>query len=165
MKIIVLGSGAWGTALAQLLCENGHDVTIWNRAEERVQQMRNTRTNPRLKGISLHPQMQFTADISCVSENEMVVTLTLAEPDEAPYAYFDTMGIETFQVKDAKGNVVMEGFSNDAQIVDGTVILKMDASKTWWRNWMRKNRGRNFPAGTGSRRARPSSPAGAEFRR
>lgn len=40
----------------------------------------------------------------------MVVTLTLAEPDEAPYAYFDTVGIETFQVKDAKGNVVMEGF-------------------------------------------------------
>lgn len=67
---------------------------------------------------------------AAVSENEMVVTLTLAEPDEAPYAYFDTMGIETFQVKDAKGNVVMEGFSNDAQIVDGTVILKMDAS-----NW------------------------------
>ncbi len=63
-----------------------------------------------------------------VQENEMVVTLTLAEPNEAPYMFLETMGIETFQVKDSKGNVVMEGTSNDAQIADGTVTVKADAS-------------------------------------
>ncbi len=31
MKITVLGSGAWGTALALLLLENGNDVTLWRR--------------------------------------------------------------------------------------------------------------------------------------
>ena len=30
MKITVLGSGAWGTALAMLLLENGNDVTLWS---------------------------------------------------------------------------------------------------------------------------------------
>ena len=30
MKITVLGSGAWGTALALLLLENGNDVTLHN---------------------------------------------------------------------------------------------------------------------------------------
>ena len=73
MNITVLGSGAWGTALAQLICENGHDVTLWNRSAERALQMQETRTNPRLKGITLHPQMRFTADISCVAESSMVV--------------------------------------------------------------------------------------------
>ena len=29
MKTAVVGSGAWGTALAIQLCNNGHDVTIW----------------------------------------------------------------------------------------------------------------------------------------
>ena len=31
MKITVLGSGAWGTALALVLLENGNDVTLWSR--------------------------------------------------------------------------------------------------------------------------------------
>ena len=34
MKITVLGSGAWGTALALLLLENVNDVTIWSYTEE-----------------------------------------------------------------------------------------------------------------------------------
>ena len=28
MRISVLGSGSWGTAVAKLLNENGHDVTV-----------------------------------------------------------------------------------------------------------------------------------------
>ena len=31
MKVSVIGSGGWGTALALLLLENGHDVTLWHR--------------------------------------------------------------------------------------------------------------------------------------
>ena len=33
MKITVLGSGGWGTALALVLLENGHDVTLWSYTE------------------------------------------------------------------------------------------------------------------------------------
>ena len=35
MKITVVGSGGWGTALALLLVENGHDVTLWSHRPER----------------------------------------------------------------------------------------------------------------------------------
>ena len=73
MKITVLGSGAWGTALAQLLCLNGHDVTLWNRSAERSVQMSDTRTNPRLKGIILHSAMKFSSQISCIARSELVV--------------------------------------------------------------------------------------------
>ena len=31
MKIAVLGSGSWGTALGQVLAENGHEVVLWGR--------------------------------------------------------------------------------------------------------------------------------------
>ena len=73
MEITMLGSGAWGTALAQLLCKNGHSVTLWNRSRTRVEEMEVTRKNPRLKGISLHEDMKFDADLSCVSTSDMVV--------------------------------------------------------------------------------------------
>ena len=76
MKITMLGSGAWGTALANLLCENGHDVTLWNRSERRVREMAQTRINSRLKDAVLHPNMSFSSEVSCVSACDMVVFAT-----------------------------------------------------------------------------------------
>ena len=35
MKITVVGSGGWGTALALVLEENGHDVTLWSYTGQR----------------------------------------------------------------------------------------------------------------------------------
>ena len=32
-KIGILGAGTWGTALAILLADNGHDVTMWTKIE------------------------------------------------------------------------------------------------------------------------------------
>ena len=29
MNVRVLGTGSWGTALAQVLADNGHDVIMW----------------------------------------------------------------------------------------------------------------------------------------
>ena len=34
MRVCVLGSGGWGTALALVLLENGHDVSLWSFSEE-----------------------------------------------------------------------------------------------------------------------------------
>ncbi len=36
MKIAVIGSGAWGSTLAALVRENGHDVVVWSRRSERA---------------------------------------------------------------------------------------------------------------------------------
>lgn len=73
MEITMLGSGAWGTALANLLCENGHHVTLWNRSESRATEMRRTGFNPRLQDVPLHPCLQISSDLSCVSRSGMVV--------------------------------------------------------------------------------------------
>ena len=35
-NVSVIGAGSWGTALALLLCKNGHDVTVWSYKEEEV---------------------------------------------------------------------------------------------------------------------------------
>ena len=73
MKTAVIGAGAWGTALATLLCRNGHDTTLWCRTPERAEEMAATRVNPRLPQAALPEGLKFSADPACVSGCDMVV--------------------------------------------------------------------------------------------
>ena len=52
MKIAVVGSGGWGTALALVLLENGHEVTLWSFSEKEAEILCKQRENPLLKGIT-----------------------------------------------------------------------------------------------------------------
>lgn len=73
MNITVLGNGAWGTALANLLCENGHTVTLWARNPGSVLQMQKTGQNIRLEGVLLHSGLKFSASLDCVADSELIV--------------------------------------------------------------------------------------------
>lgn len=76
MKITVLGSGGWGTALALLLLENGHDVTLWSYKEEESAALRERRENPVLPGVPLPDGLKLTSDMSCVKGCQAVVLAT-----------------------------------------------------------------------------------------
>ena len=76
MKITVLGSGAWGTALALLLLENGNDVTLWSYTEEESRVLRETHENPMLKGVALPETLKFTTDMAAVKGCGLVVVAT-----------------------------------------------------------------------------------------
>ena len=76
MKITVLGSGGWGTALALLLLDNGNDVTLWSFDSKEAQVLRETRENPMLKGVPLPDALAITTDFSTVPDSELVVMAT-----------------------------------------------------------------------------------------
>ena len=76
MKITVLGSGGWGTALALLLLENGHEVTLWSYTEEESRVLRETRENPMLTGVPLPETMGLTTDMGAVKGCGAVVMAT-----------------------------------------------------------------------------------------
>ena len=97
MKTAVVGAGAWGTALAILLCKNGHDTTLWCRSEARAAEIRDTRVNPRLPKVELPRQLHICADPSCVADCQMVVIASPSFPIRqvlaaiAPYLRPDTL--------------------------------------------------------------------------
>ena len=62
MKIIVLGAGAWGTAVAMSAAQHpaGHAVTLWARDAAQAAQMQTQRHNARyLPGITLAPSLML----------------------------------------------------------------------------------------------------------
>lgn len=70
-SIGVIGAGSWGTTLADLLAKKGHRVTLWAFEEELVAEMEQSRENSiYLKGISLSPNLSFTASLQEVVQDK-----------------------------------------------------------------------------------------------
>ena len=81
MKITVLGAGAWGTALAKVLHENGNAVTIWDINAELLREIQSGRNEKYLSGISLPTNWKTELEFGkAVGGAECVV---IAIPSEA----------------------------------------------------------------------------------
>ncbi len=82
MKITVLGAGAWGTALAKLLHEGKHSVTLWGHDASHLDDLRKAGRNERyLPGIALPHELKLENNLAAaVSGAECVV---VAVPSKA----------------------------------------------------------------------------------
>ena len=60
----VLGAGSWGTALSVLLCENGHQVTVWSIDREEVKMLTEKREHAaKLPGVKLPENLVVTNEL------------------------------------------------------------------------------------------------------
>jgi len=76
MRCAVVGAGAWGTALADLLARNGHDVRLWAYEPDVVESINKKRENVRfLQGHGLPPSVEAMGDILRAVEGAELVTL------------------------------------------------------------------------------------------
>jgi len=77
-KIVVLGAGAWGTALAMTYASSNHDVALWSFEPAHVMQMRETRENTRyLPGLSLAASIRIEDSIArACADAELILIVT-----------------------------------------------------------------------------------------
>ena len=74
MNVAVVGGGAWGTTLADLMARKGASVRLWVREPEVVESINNSHRNELfLPGASLAPTMRATGDIGEAVRNAEVV--------------------------------------------------------------------------------------------
>ena len=77
MKIAVIGSGSWGTALALKGLEAGHQVTMYCRTEEKANYLREYRINPYLPDVVLPLTLEFQHSYSkALQDAEVVLMVT-----------------------------------------------------------------------------------------
>lgn len=114
MNVTVLGAGAWGTALANLLCQNEHAVTLWGHDARHLAQLRETRANPLyLPGIALSPKIKFQEQpAAAVQDAECVV---IAVPSKffrevtRPFSAFDGLAVSVTKGIEYETGLTMSG--------------------------------------------------------
>jgi len=79
-RIIVLGSGAWGTALALSLSRTGRDVTLWAHSPEAAQEIIDAGENVLfLPGFKLPAQITVTGDNAAVAHADIILSVVPSE--------------------------------------------------------------------------------------
>lgn len=75
MRCAIVGGGAWGTALADLLAGAGHEVLLWAREADVVEHINQDHANPRfLSGVTLDHRVKATTDLTqAVRDADLVV--------------------------------------------------------------------------------------------
>ena len=77
VRVGVVGSGAWGTALASLLAKKGHEVTVWCHEPEVARAIRDTGVNPYLEGVTLPEALRAVTGLEeAVSGADLVLSVS-----------------------------------------------------------------------------------------
>ncbi|MEO8319955.1 MAG: NAD(P)H-dependent glycerol-3-phosphate dehydrogenase [Bradyrhizobium sp.] len=75
----VIGAGAYGTALACAVARAGRDVVLYARSAERAAQIKATRQNPKLPGVSVDATIAISADIAVAARAGIILIATPAQ--------------------------------------------------------------------------------------
>ncbi|ARK22871.1 MULTISPECIES: NAD(P)H-dependent glycerol-3-phosphate dehydrogenase [Sporosarcina] len=77
-KVSIIGAGSWGTALAFVLAENGHDSLIWTRRAEQADEINSQHTNNQyLPQVNLPENLNSTSDLQTAVQHAQTIVLAV----------------------------------------------------------------------------------------
>ena len=80
-NIGVIGAGSWGIALALLLSNNGHQVTVWSIIEDEIKMLKeNHEHKDKLPGIKLSETIEYTTDLATAVTGKDLLVLAVPSP-------------------------------------------------------------------------------------
>lgn len=80
-RVSFLGAGSWGTALAILCANNGHQVTIWSKVKAEIDLLRENREHiERLPGVKLPDSIVIEDDLEKACTEQDIIVFSVASP-------------------------------------------------------------------------------------
>ena len=77
IKISVLGTGSWGSAIGDLLNQNGHEVIMWQRDAEKVKAMEVDRKHPFFVDLTFSDEVKFTTDLDSAIKGSLLLVVAV----------------------------------------------------------------------------------------
>ena len=75
-SIGILGAGSWGMALAKLLCDNGHKVSVWTYHSEKLKEYKQTHRYPKLDCV-LPDSINYEADMAKLCRKKDIIMVAV----------------------------------------------------------------------------------------
>lgn len=125
MKVGVIGSGSWGTALANVLADNGQEVLVWGRELSEVNDLKQHKNERYFPSVVLNKSLMATDDIGTLSDSDVIL---LAVPSKA----IESIAMVLNELLEKKVIVinVAKGFHPDTHELMSELITRViDASK------------------------------------
>lgn len=122
VKIGVFGAGTWGMALARMLANTGHQVTVWSAIGAEIDNLIATHTHPNLPGMVVPDSIVFTKELPQVCQGQDILLFAVPSVfvrstarNAAPYIPDDAIIVDV-----AKG-VEPETLLTMTQVIDDTL--------------------------------------------
>lgn len=81
MNIGILGAGSWGSAIALLAADNGHNVMMWSVDENEINMLKEHHEHQtKLPGVILPNNVDFTTDMEAASKGMDMVVIVVPSP-------------------------------------------------------------------------------------
>jgi glycerol-3-phosphate dehydrogenase (NAD(P)+) len=118
-KVSVIGAGSWGTALAIVLNDNGHDVTIWSIMEDEIADLKKNREHKaKLPGVHIDEKIHLTANLEeAMTDKDMLV---LAVP--SVFTRSTAKSMKPYLKKDQLVVTVAKGIEEDTNLTLAEII-------------------------------------------
>ena len=133
-RIAVLGAGSWGTALADALARNGHEVRLWAWSEELEADLRTSGRNERyLPGVDLAAGLNVGHDMADVlDETDAVLSVSPSHyvrsvmSEAAPHIAPDALLVSASKGLELESNLRMSQVLAEVlpgRLAEGVVVL------------------------------------------
>lgn len=118
MNIAVIGSGSWGTTLANLLSLKGNVVKVWGRNIEYMEEINKTKINSKyLPKVKLSNSLEFSSDLEYVIKNSRVIVLAVASQAVTSVLMKSKQFINNQIIVDVSKGIDAENLKTISQIV------------------------------------------------
>ncbi|NOZ08818.1 MAG: NAD(P)-dependent glycerol-3-phosphate dehydrogenase [FCB group bacterium] len=103
MRISVLGAGTWGTALAQVLNDNGHRVYLWDINQSLINRLSRERTHPNLPEFTLNPDVHVSTALGDLPLEALILIVVPSQVVRSVLESLPPISPSTIVVCAAKG--------------------------------------------------------------
>lgn len=111
MKIAVIGSGSWGTAMAVMLANSGHNIHLWSWQQEETDRLSSMRENKKyLPGIKFPDNIICSHDLGeCVKDAKIIIS---AVP--SPATRTTAKALSSYVLDNQIVLIISKGLENDS---------------------------------------------------